>query len=178
MTDFNDFDMDIIKKKSNSEDLYYLYNVLDKHVQGDFSEYCQQNLYMVSSYFEFIADFKLKVASEEKFKQMIEKIRLKVNDENAHCCWRLAKIRKDKQNSNIHNIIDEYAAKNECLKFYLSPLEYEDKEKVLPEWLLFVDEETIHKLVKVDEYKNALKKYLKENRFISHRQRMMVVNIL
>lgn len=175
---FNDFDMDIIKKKSNSEDLYYLYNVLDKHVQDDFSEYCQQNLYMVSSYFEFIADFKLKVASEEKFKQMIEKIRLKVNDENAHCCWRLAKIRKDKQNSNIHNIIDEYAAKNECLKFYLSPLEYEDKEKVLPEWLLFVDEETIHKLVKVDEYKNALKKYLKENRFISHRQRMMVVNIL
>ena len=41
-----------------------------------------------------------------------------------------------------------------------------------------IDEETIHKLVKVDEYKNALKKYLKENRFISHRQRMMVVNIL
>ena len=39
---FNDFDMDIIKKKSNSEDLYYLYNVLDKHVQDGFSEYCQQ----------------------------------------------------------------------------------------------------------------------------------------
>ena len=31
---------------------------------------------------------------------------------------------------------------------------------------------------KVEENKNALKKYLKENRFISHRQRMMVINVL
>ena len=109
---------------------------------------------------------------------MIKKIRLNVNDENAYCCWRLAKIRRDEKNSNVHNIIDEYATKNECLKFYLSPLEYEDKENVLPEWLLFVDEETIQQLVKIDEYKNALKEYLKENRFISHRQRMMVINVL
>ena len=109
---------------------------------------------------------------------MIKEIRPKVNNENAHCCWRLAKIRKNEFNSNVHSIIDDYATKNECLKFYLSPFEYKDKKNVIPEWLLFVDKDTIHKLVEVEEYKSALKQYLKDNRFISHRQRMMIINLL
>lgn len=175
---YNGFKMNSVKEKNNSEDLYYLYRVLDKAIQNEFSEYCQQNLNIVSSYLDFIADNDLIVASEEKFINMIKEIRPKVNNENAHCCWRLAKIRKNEFNSNVHSIIDDYATKNECLKFYLSPFEYKDKKNVIPEWLLFVDKDTIHKLVEVEEYKSALKQYLKDNRFISHRQRMMIINLL
>ena len=175
---YSSFDMDAIKGKSNSQDLYYLYDVIDPAIQNEFSIYCQKNLYRTPSYFEFIAKHNLDIFSVEKFENMTEKIRLKVNDENAYCCWRLVKIRHNEKNSNVHNIIDEYAKKNRCLEFYLSPLDYKDKQNVIPEWLLHVDENTIRKLVEIEEYKNALKKYLKDNRFISHRQRMMVINVL
>ena len=170
--------MNSVKEKNNSEDLHYLYRVLDKAIQNEFSEYCQQNLNIVSSYLKFIADNDLVVASEEKFGNMIKQINLGVNNENAHCCWQLAKIRKNESNSNVHSVIDDYASKNECLKFYLSPFEYKEKKNVIPEWLLVVDQDTIHKLVEVEEYKSALKKYLKDNPFISHRQRMMIIDVL
>jgi len=176
---YNDFDMNSIKKKSNSEDLYCLYKVLDKTIQNEFSIYCQQNLDFVPSYLNFIVKNKLSVVSEDKFKDMVNKIDNQDLDENVYyCCWKLAKIRSNKANSNVHEIIDNYATINKCLKFYLSPLEYEDKENVIPEWLLYVDEETIHKLVEVKEYKDALKKYLEDHPFISHSKRKMIINVL
>lgn len=176
----DNFDLNEVKGKgkNNSEDLYYLYSVLDSKVQGEFSDYCQQKLSRVTSYLEFIASNDIQVSSADTFKKKVGSIQKNVDDQNAYCCWRLSQIRKKENCSNVHQIIDDYAKTSDCLVFYSSPLDYKDKDKVNAEWLLHVDEDTIHALVKIDEYRNVLKKYLKDNKFLSYKRRMMVINVL
>ena len=173
-----DFDMSSIEKKQNSEDLYFLYDVLDKSTQKRFARYCQRNFSFAGSYFEFIVKNNLKVDSIDKFKEMIERIQVAFPVQNAFCCWRLAAIRNNESNENLIQIIDEYAKENECLNFYLSPVSYRDKKNVNPEWLLQTDYDTILKLVKISDYKTILKKYLDDNRYLSHEKRKMIINLL
>ena len=171
---YKDLNLNEIKKKNNAEDLYYLYSVLDKSLQDEFSEYCQQNLTWVSSFLEFIEQNKFIILSVDRFKEMIGKIGKGNEEENAYCCRTLANMRKNEYYSDVHSIIDEFANTNECMKFFLSPLAYNNKKDIKPIWLLYEDEETFNKLVKTDECNNILKMYLDKNRFISRDQRLRI----
>lgn len=167
-----------IKKKNNAQDLYYLYGVLDDCLKKEFSEYCQQNLTRVTSYFKFIGQNKLPIASVERFREMIREIDKKQDPENAFCCRILANMRKNEYYSDVHSIIDEFANTNECMKFFIEPLAYNNKQDIKPIWLLYEDEEIFNILVKTEACNDIIKMYLDKNRFISRDQLLRIFHAL
>ena len=75
----------------------------------------------------------------------------------------MAKIRQDQLFESVHSYIDSIATNSNCLRFYLSPLDFEEIEKVDIEWLFRLDDEIKTKLFDKEQYKLKLKEYLVEN---------------
>lgn len=176
--EYESFDMNKIRSLRNIDGVCFLYSVIPSAKRDEFSIYCQQKIRHTCFYFEFIADNNLKVDSTEHFKEMIEKIRKTTSDDISFCYQKLSEIYSSGQNPEVKQMIENIAVKNECMKFYLSPKEYYDKSNINPEWLLYMNKSTIQEIVKIKEYKDVLKQYLSDNRFISHEKRMMIINLL
>lgn len=45
-------------------------------------------------------------------------------------------MRHNKKYSCVHETIDEITTDNECMKFFLAPIEYDKKENVDVKWIL------------------------------------------
>ena len=80
--------------------------------------------------------------------------------------------------SNVHQLIDEYAENEECMKFHISPSVYEPKEKVDVQWILRLGGEGVPELAKIPEYKEKLKQYLVKKEYINVSLRNEIIKVL
>jgi hypothetical protein len=170
--------MSVLKEGKYAREVFHLYKILSPEIKQSFSEYCQNNLNDVRLYLEFIVTNELSVRSTETLEQKIGTIdnnpQYYIND----CCYLLAKMSGQDKYSNVHSMIDSYSSKNECMKFHLSPSEYEPKENVDVQWILRYGGEGVPELAKIPEYKQKLKQYLVEKPFIDVSLRNAIINVL
>lgn len=171
-------DMSILKEGKYSNDLYHLYKVLEPSLQSEFAAFCQKNLRDVRDYLDFIVDNQQEVLSIEDFRNRLETLKNKPNYYRGYCCWVLSKMRHDKRYSCVYGDIDKFAESNECLKFHLAPADYEKKTEVDVEWILTTGGTGVPELAKIPEYKEKLKQYLTEHKFLGVSLRNNIVNAL
>lgn len=173
-----ELDLSKIKDGKYASDLYHLYKILTPTIQEEFSCYCQKHLYEVADYLDFIINNHLNVLSSDDFAKQIDKIKETPTYYKSHCCWQLAKMRRNEQYSGVHNIIDDFSNDNDCMAFFKNPFEYKKKGEVDAEWILTTGNDGVPQLAKIPEYKEILKQYLENHPFISHKRRMMIINVL
>ena len=173
-----DIDMPKLKDGKYANEIYYLYRVLNPSLQGEFSVYCQNNLNDVRNYLEFIVDNSLDVLSPESYRDKIEKINNNPNYYKRDCYWMLSKMRHNDKYVCIHEVIDEITKDNECMRFFLAPAEYDKKEEVSVEWILTTGSEGVPELAKIPEYKEKLKQYLVDKKYLNTMLRNNIVKVL
>ena len=64
------------------------------------------------------------------------------------------------------------------MKFFLAPIEYDKKGSVDVEWILITGGEGVPELAKIPEYKEKLKKYLVDNKYLNEKLRNNIVKVL
>ena len=64
------------------------------------------------------------------------------------------------------------------MKFFMAPIEYDKKENIDVEWILTTGGEGVPELAKIPEYKEKLKKYLVDNKYLNAKTRNNIVNVL
>lgn len=146
--------------KDTCGSIYPLYEVLDVHLQSSFSKLCQEYLSRTYSYLWFLNKNDLPIISEEKFELMLTS-----GDDlsNPYICKLLSKMHSKEVFSNVHHVIESCKQKSNCLRFFLAPLEYDDKQSIDAEWLLrFTDDEFLQ-IAGIEECRAVLKHYLMEN---------------
>lgn len=171
-------DMSKLKEEKYANELYHLHPVLNQSLQDDFSAYCQKNLNDIRNYLKFIVDNNLEVYSPEIFGEKLMKINNYPNYYKMDCYWLLSKMRHTELYSCIYEAIDEISKDNECMNFFLAPKEYDKKEIVDVEWILTTGEDGMIELAKIPEYKEKLKQYLTEHKFLTVSLRNRIVNVL
>lgn len=177
MQETYNLDMTKLKDGKYASELFHLYKVVNPVIKDQFSTYCQNNLQNVWEYLDFIVNNQVAILSIDDFRNKIKHI----NDHNnyhRYCCWILNKMRQNEQYSGIFSLIDKLAQNDECLKFYLSPLEYEKKEQVDADWIVYTNKDFVSSMAKIPEYKEILKKYLIENKFLSSHFRNKILQVL
>ena len=142
------------------------------------STYCQKNISDDRFYLDFIVSNQLDILSPEDFGNKLNKIKTSPTYIKSYCCWLLSKIRQNEKYEYVHALIDSFAEEDECMKFYLSPLDYDKKEQVNVEWILTTGDEGVPALVKIPEYKEKLKQYIYDDKFMDHNLRNKIVNVL
>ncbi len=167
-----------LKEGKYANNLYYLYKVISPSSQEEFSSYCQKNLRQVRDYLDFIVHNNLNILSLDDFKTKLGKIKNNPTYYQSHCCWQLAKMRKNEQYVAVHSEIDSLSEDYECLKFHLDPSGYDKKEEVNVEWILTMGDYGVPELAKIPEYKKILKQYLIDKRFMNHHLRNKIINVL
>ncbi len=181
MSDFQQtYDMDLsnLKQGKYANELFYLYNVLNPVVQKEFSKYCQNNLRNAWDYMDFIVDNRIDILSIDEFNKKLNSLNNNPSYCKRHCYWKLSIMRKDEHYSNVHSIIDELAQKAECLRFYLNPADYDKKNQVEPEWIIYTTKEFMAEYSQIPEYKQILKKYLIDKKYLPSNDRNWIVKAL
>ena len=80
-------------------------------------------------------------------------------------CSILAKIRKDKNNNSMYEIIDKFAKNSLCFQFYMDPVNFIYTDKIKPSWVCYCAPETIKILLNNDVIKSKVKNYIRNNNF-------------
>ena len=156
--------------------LFPLYKVLPPSLKEDFSAYCQENLKDAKDYLTFIANNNIPILSTEKFSSIIDSLVNQHNWYSDYCSLMLYNIRGNSSYSNVHNIIDAYAQKDDCLKFYMNPSEYNGV--INAQWILYASEDIAWELSKIPACKKLLREYLLKDRFIDYNERNYIVKML
>jgi hypothetical protein len=173
-----DLDLSKLTEGKFAKELRHLYKIIEPSKQKEFSSYCQENLHQVRDYLEFIVDNQIDVLSNEEFSKQLESIENNPIYYKCDCYWLLSKMRHDGNYSTLHSIIDQFSLDNDCMKFFLNPEEYENKNEVDVEWILTTRGEGVPKLATIPEYKAKLKQYLIDNKFLRTEIRNNIVSVL
>lgn len=78
-------------------------------------------------------------------------------------CAVLALIRKDTEQQELHPILDQFSAVNECINFFINPLHFKNKQIIKPTWLCRCEDDILKKLLKDEVLRNKMKSYIKED---------------
>lgn len=174
-----DLDMTKLKQGKYSNELYHLYRVINPSIQNEFSSYCQTYLNQAWDYLTFVADNQLDIISIETFKKKIESLNGNPDYYKSYCFWKLCKMRTNEQYINLYSIIDACANENDCLKFYLAPLDYCNKEQINAEWIIYnTDSSFLVEMARVPEYGAQLKQYLMDNKYLPLHVRNRIIAVL
>ena len=173
-----DLDMTKLKEGKYANELYHLYKILNPSIQGEFSTFCQNNIYDIRNYLEFIVDNNIELLSPNNFGDKLKKIGNNPNYYKRDCYWMLSKMRHNEHYSCVHDAIDEVTKDNECMKFFMAPKEYDKKGEVDVEWILTTGGEGVPELAKIPEYKEKLKQYLVDKKYLNTMLRNNIVKVL
>lgn len=148
--------------KESIQSLFVLYPILQDNIQDVIRPLIESDIKKFSSYLEFIVGNDIEVKSIEKFKELIYNYKSRNEYDNAYCSLMLAHMYNKKIYRELRPIIKRYARKNECLSFFLNPVEYPNYKNVKIEWILQSDKEDIIKLMSNPVYKDLVKNELKD----------------
>ena len=159
---YNEFKYESLpNKKDLATEISFLYSVTTDGLKNAVLDFSLSNISNLYNFMFFIYHQRLANYSPERFKELLDKE--KIENMEHHELYLMAKIRKDQLFENVHCYIDNITPNSDCLRFYLSPLDFEEIEKVNIEWLFKFDDEIKAKLFDKEQYKLKLKDYLVEN---------------
>ena len=69
-------------------------------------------------------------------------------------------ILKNNQYPCLNQVIQDYSMNNECLKFFIDPIEYDKPNEVQVKWLLRCEDVILSELIKRLEYREKIKQSL------------------
>lgn len=156
-TEFTDIRIDSFKESKTIMNLLVIYPACPDIQKPMILTYCMDNIEDFWCYIRFIFHNHIIPPSDARIKELYNKYKKNL-DEND--CYILAKMKNDLAFAALHNFIDEIAISNECLKFFLSPKEYEDFDNVNVEWIFKFSQEEIEDFFKNEVYKTKLKEYI------------------
>lgn len=139
----------------------FVYQILSNQVKDTILNFCVENINDLYDYCYFIYKNKIEKFSAQRFKYLLEKGNEKLTDEDV--CKMLAKIRRCEIYQELYTDIDNIALSNECLRFLVSPLDFNLPDKVQVEWILRLDDEEKKEIFAIPLYKEKLKSYISES---------------
>lgn len=124
-------------------------------------DFCLEKIDYLYDYMYFIYYNKVHSFSAQRFQWLYEKEgdgKLQV-----HHCRLMAKIRHSEEYQQLYNYIDKLAESNECISFFLSPVDFQNSEIVEVSWILEFEDEKRQKLFSIPTYKEKLKTYITQS---------------
>ena len=156
---YDGFEFDKLpNKKGIATEIGFLYPILLGETKKQVLEFSLDNIDCLYDYSYFILHNEVYDFSVERFKELLSKEDGKNIDENT--CFVLAEIKRCEGFNKIHTYIYELAQTSDCLRFFLSPFDFQNPENVKIEWIFKYDDEKKKELFKVDAYKELLKQYI------------------
>ena len=147
-------------KKVDFNYVYIIYPIIPDLQKKKFADQCLANIDNVSNYLSFISNNKLQIASSERLSVLLNK-HSKLDIENEiYCCYLMGMILKNNQYPCLNQVIQDYSMNNECLKFFIDPIEYDKPNEVQVKWLLRCEDVILSELIKRLEYREKIKQSL------------------
>lgn len=157
---YDEFEYRQLQNKENiATEISFLYSIVTGELRNEIREFSLSNIGNLHDFIYFIKHNEIEKFPVERFEVLLEKDKNKLRDVTL---FLLAEIRKDSRYKQLNGYIDELAKENNCLQFFLSPLDYPEPKEVNINWLLDFDEEIGAKLFKNNIYKEKLKCFIME----------------
>ena len=156
-------DVSQLVKENNWHLGLILYKILPIEMQTQYVEYIQQNINEIELYLKILDNLQVEVRYVEHFNELLNKYKCNNNEDIVFICRYLVALRKNALFNNVHQIIDDFGKRHEAYKFFLAPLEYSNKERIMPSWILCCSDEEIKELLKNDSIKVAYKNFMQNN---------------
>lgn len=151
------------EKLQNKEEIVteisFLYSIVTGELQEKIREFSLLKIGNLHNFIYFIKHNEIEDFPVERFKILLQKDKTQLSDRTL---FLLSEIRKDSRYNQLNGYIDELAKENNCLQFFLSPLDYPEPQNVKINWLLCFNEEISTKLFKNNLYKEKLKCFMIE----------------
>jgi hypothetical protein len=167
------FPIEILQRTDIANVVYLLYNILEASVRPTFYEYCLQNITDTIPFLNFITYDNLSANAIDRFREIASGVSCK----NTFGCYLLAKIYNNKRYQELHPFVEELSAKNNCLRYFISPLTYTPIEDVTVEWVVHTDTSVLKKMMKNKYYRNIIKDHLK-NKYLSRQRKEWCIDLL
>ena len=151
------------EKLQNKEEIVteisFLYSIVTGELQEKIREFSLSKIGNLHSFIYFIKHNEIEDFPVERFKILLQEDKTQLSDRTL---FLLSEIRKDSRYNQLNGYIDELAKENNCLQFFLSPLDYPEPQNVKINWLLCFNEEISTKLFENNFYKEKLKCFMIE----------------
>lgn len=170
---YTSFPIEILRRTDVANVIYLLYNILEASLRPTFYDYCLQNITDTISFLNFITYDNLSANAIVRFREIASG----VSCNNTSGCYLLAKIYNNKLYQDLQPFVEELSAKNNCLRYFISPLAYTPIEDVTVEWVVHTDTSVLKKMMKNKYYRNIIKDHLK-NKYLSRQQKEWCVDLL
>ena len=151
------------EKLQNKEEIVteisFLYSIVTGELQEKIREFSLSKIGNLHNFIYFIKHNEIEDFPVERFKILLQEDKTQLSDRTL---FLLSEIRKDSRYNQLNGYIDELAKENNCLQFFLSPLDYPEPQNVKINWLLCFNEEISTKLFENNFYKEKLKCFMIE----------------
>lgn len=111
-------------------------------------------------YMHFLFMKKIVPSSIDDFKERLFSYSENFEINISATCHYLSEWRNNESYKSFWNLIDEYALKSECMKFFINPNLYSNSKNVKPEWILNLRTPQIKELVKKQPYAHMMLEYI------------------
>lgn len=159
---FNEFEFGKLQNKDKlTVEMGFLYPSLNEDSKEIVLDFCLNNFDCIYDYAYFIYQNNIYSNSINRFQELIEDT--KQNGLHARLCHLLAQIRQCEKFKELHCYIDKLAESNDCISFFLSPVDFQNTEIVEVFWILEYDDEKRQELFSIPVYKEKLKAYITQS---------------
>lgn len=125
-------------------------------------------------YVQFLHITRTVPSSVDDFENRLKKGKSVIEGNNAVACKYMAEWRKDERYNSLWPILDNYMEKDDCLLFFLDPINYPHPERVHISWITICTPEIVKKLINRKEYSDKLKNYISESRINPQDRRVLM----
>jgi hypothetical protein len=169
-----EFQIDEILVGDKTECIFIIYPVVPDSLKSEFVEKISAKIKRLVSYLMFVSMYGIEVNNDVNLKRLIQQ-------QNPNCeefCSReLANLRNDVKYKCLHELIDANIENHKLISFYLSPLDYEDIEKISVSEIMLCSHEQKTALFKTPICREKLIEFLSRDK-ISEADRKSCIKYL
>ncbi|MBD5386955.1 hypothetical protein HDR70_03600 [bacterium] len=153
-----------------------IYDILNADDQQRFLSEFLPKIKHFGHYMHFLFTKKIAPSPIEDFKKRLFDYSDNFEINISAVCRYLSEWRNNDLYKKLWPIIDEYASKSECMKFFLAPDQYPDTQKVKPEWIRNLRTNISKELVKKQPYAHMMLEYI-TNTYMPPARRLSMLHI-
>ena len=145
-----------------------IFEVLNDKLKSYLIEYFKENIQDLHCLLAIYNNYHISILDKDTLNRLLlnpefDKGYYRETEESS--CAILAKIRKDENNKLMYDIIDEFAKKNQCIQFFLDPINFKHINEIKPTWVCRCDNEIIKSLLKNEIVRSKIKDYVRNDDF-------------
>ena len=152
-----------IPEKNNYFFVGSFFSVLTIHVQREIIAYFKQSIHGLYTLLVLYENYRIPILEEDLLRKALKTPDFSddtyVNKE-VFSCSVLRRVRKNDKYQSLHSLIDDFAVRNECLQFFLNPIEFEKIDKIEPVWVCYCEDWIIQNLLENRVIKEKVKEYI------------------